>query len=87
MYLLLQPKPKTKKHYTLSWLAKPYIYLTLAIKNTGKDAEGRSAIKGLHEAPSFKRLLSMTSRGFEIMVNGKKKGIICSAEDKYILPG
>jgi hypothetical protein len=49
-----------------------------------KDAKARSAIKGLHEAPSFSTLLSITARLVETVV---KKGTISSDEEAYILHG
>jgi hypothetical protein len=49
-----------------------------------KDAQAAPKIKGLKEAPSFTTLLSITSRLVETMV---KKGIISSADEKFILHG
>ena len=49
-----------------------------------KDAKALSKIKGLHEAPTFITLLSITSRLVEVMV---KKGMIGSKEEAFILHG
>ncbi|NLW30591.1 MAG: hypothetical protein GXY77_03940 [Fibrobacter sp.] len=49
-----------------------------------KDAQAHTQIKGLHEAPNFTTLLSITSRLVEVVL---KKGIISSEEEAYILHG
>jgi hypothetical protein len=49
-----------------------------------KDAKSRSTIKGLHDAPTFTTLLSITSRLVETLV---KKGAIKSNEEAFILHG
>jgi hypothetical protein len=49
-----------------------------------KDAQVTSPIKGLHEAPTFSTLLSITSRMVETLV---KKGVIASKEEAFILHG
>lgn len=49
-----------------------------------KDAKATIKIKGLHDAPTFTTLLSITSRLVETMV---KKGIINSTEEAFILHG
>ena len=49
-----------------------------------KDASALSKIKGLHDAPTFTTLLSITSRLVETMV---KKGTIGSKEEAFILHG
>ncbi len=49
-----------------------------------KDASAMSKIKGLHDAPTFSTLLSITSRLVETMV---KKGIIGSKEEAFVLHG
>ncbi|HEX7511074.1 MAG TPA: hypothetical protein VF335_07235, partial [Chitinivibrionales bacterium] len=49
-----------------------------------KDALVVSKIKGLNEAPTFTKLLSISSRLVETMI---KKGVINSAEEAFILHG
>lgn len=49
-----------------------------------KDAQAHIHIKGLHDAPSFTTLLSITSRMVETML---KKGLISSGEEAFILHG
>lgn len=49
-----------------------------------KDAQAQTQIKGMNEAPSFTKLLSVTSRLVEIIL---KKGLISSKEEAYILHG
>jgi hypothetical protein len=49
-----------------------------------KDAHAHKVIKGLHDAPTFTTLLSMTSRMIETLL---KKGMINSSEEAYILHG
>jgi len=49
-----------------------------------KDAHTSTKIKGLNEAPTFSKLLSITSRTIETLV---KKGIISSKEESFILHG
>ncbi len=49
-----------------------------------KDAGKTKNIDGLGEAPTFTALLSVTGRLVETML---KKGLIASAEEKYILHG
>lgn len=49
-----------------------------------KDAQTHQITRGLHEAPTFTSLLSITSRLIETML---KKGIINSAEEAFILHG
>ncbi|MFP4416328.1 MAG: hypothetical protein ACOC4C_01445 [Fibrobacterota bacterium] len=49
-----------------------------------KDAKTVQNIKGLDEAPSFKKLLEINARLVETMV---KKGFINSEDEKFILHG
>jgi hypothetical protein len=49
-----------------------------------QDTKTRFAIKGLHEAPSFGLLMSITGRMVETLA---KKGIISSGDEAYILHG
>jgi hypothetical protein len=49
-----------------------------------KDANTSAKIKGLNQAPTFTKLLSITSRTIEILV---KKGVISSQEEAAILHG
>jgi hypothetical protein len=49
-----------------------------------QDTKTRFAIKGLHEAPSFGLLMSITGRTVETLA---KKGIISSSDEAYILYG
>ncbi len=49
-----------------------------------KDAQVNAQIKGLHDAPTFTTLLSITSRLVEQLL---KNGIISSADEAFILHG
>ncbi len=49
-----------------------------------KDARTVQNIKGLDEAPSFRKLLEVNARLVEIMV---KKGLISSDDETYVLHG
>jgi hypothetical protein len=49
-----------------------------------KDAKEHAVIKGLHEAPTFTSIISITSRLIESML---KKGMINSSEEAFILHG
>jgi hypothetical protein len=49
-----------------------------------QDTKTRFTMKGLHEAPTFRSLMSITGRMVETLA---KKGIINSTEEAYILHG
>jgi hypothetical protein len=49
-----------------------------------QDAKTRFAMRGLHDAPTFGSLMSITGRMVETLA---KKRVISSAEEAYILHG
>ena len=49
-----------------------------------KDAKALASVKGLHEAPTFTTLLSITARLVETLV---KKGTVSSGDEAFILHG